>query len=1174
MNLKDSWGKRREFTQLFYGVDWDATAIIISNPGLAREGIVLDPRNNKWRFGLEDTDLSVVKWKRFHKGRRSHVGAFMALPILMLQVASVAATGETTAFILPPEFQDFEGVFSVEEAGKLASHYTTDHAIDIGDQTPPYGPLYNLSARELEVLRRYLVEAEAKGWIRPSTSPAGAPVLFVPKKDGGLRLCVDYRGLNKITRKNRYPLPLISETLDRLSGAKIFTKLDLKDAYHRIRIREGDEWKTAFRTRYGHFEYLVMPFGLTNAPATFQSYINQALSGLVDIFCVVYLDDILIYSQTREEHTLHVRRVLERLKKWSLYANPKKCVFYTDRVEFLGFIVSREGVAMDPSRVSAISEWPIPKSYHDVQVFLGFANFYRRFIENYSKLAGPLTSLLKGSKKGRKTGPFEWTDNAQHAFHCLRTAFTTAPILRHFEPELPIRVETDASKFAAAAILSQLHDPGNWHPVAFWSRKLTSAEAGYPTYDQELLAIVFAFKHWRHYLEASATPVEVLTDHNNLQGFMGVKELSGRQSRWALYLAAFDFYIKHRAGKLNPADAPSRRPDYAEAEVAVNNMLPTLQKKLGLTEAPLRAVIGAVRDLQLSCWHLRPLRLRNPQTQGSILSGEGEMPSPQCRGVTPFVFNPAAGTAGREQLVPRSVACAATQSETAYDPPSSSLVLLLRVCQSHDEEGKKRRLAMRENAERGDRAGATEAWSEDSEGLLRYNGRAYVPAEESVRKELLRRHHDDGMAGHLGVKKTQGLLERKFYWPGLPLDVKRYVKTCGVCQRNKAPRHRPYGELQSLPVPAGPWQELTMDFIVGLPPSKRYGGVYDAILVVVDRYTKMSRYIPTTKDVTAVRMADLLFDEAFCRYGVPKGIVSDRARIITGEYWGEICYQLKIKRRLSTAFHPQTDGQTERQNQTLEQYLRNFCTKEQDNWAGLLPLAEFAYNNAPHASTKQSPFYSLYGYHPALNCDITEREQSVPAAIERVKHFQQIRGELENHLHHASETQAKAYNQKHTPKNFSVGDLVLVSTKNWKLAVPNRKLAAKFAGPFRVIEPIGTQAYRLQLPSITKVHNVFHVSLLEPYYGRGKDESSSLPLPELANGEPEWEVEEILDERIRKGNTQFLVKWVGFPSDYNQWLPKEDLENAPERVQTFQRNKTYKKKKQRKKRELADYKNT
>jgi RNase H-like domain found in reverse transcriptase/Reverse transcriptase (RNA-dependent DNA polymerase) len=469
---------------------------------------------------------------------------------------------------LRQEGSDFSETFDPDKASELPDLGGVEHAIET-DGPVPYGPLYNLSEIQLEALRLYLQDAIRKRWIRPSTSPAGAPILFVPKKDGGLRLCVDYRGLNKVTIKNRHPLPLIDETLDRLVGAQVFTKLDLKDAYHRVRIREGHEWKTAFRTRYGHFEYLVMPFGLANAPATFQAYINTALAGLLDRFVVVYLDDILIYSKNIEEHHDHVRQVLTRLRKNNLFCKLSKCEFDVPEVEFLGFIVGIEGVRADPERIRSIVEWPEPESFYNVQAFLGFANFYRRFIHRYSHVTIGLTELLKGMEKGRKSGPFEMTTAARESFKTLKTAFTTTPVLVHFDPSKKIRVETDASKFAIAGTISQQTDAGDgtkkhWHPVAFWSRKLTGAERNYSTHDGELLAIVQAFKNWRHYLEGSRFTIEVITDHNNLRYFMETKYLESRQARWAMYLATYDFEIIYRKGTSNPADGPSRRPDYED----------------------------------------------------------------------------------------------------------------------------------------------------------------------------------------------------------------------------------------------------------------------------------------------------------------------------------------------------------------------------------------------------------------------------------------------------------------------------------------------------------------------------------------------------------------------------------------------------------------------------------
>lgn len=321
---------------------------------------------------------------------------------------------------LPSEYQDYADVFDEQKAGELPPLGGRTHGIDVlPGREPPYGPLYSLAAEELRVLREYLDNALRQGWIRRSTSPAGAPILFVPKKGGKLRLCVDYRGLNEVTVKNRAPLPLINEVLDRLGEAAIMTKLDLKDAYHRLRIREGDEWKTAFRCKYGHFEYLVMPFGLANAPATFQSYINDVLRPLVDTICVVYLDDILIYSRDPAEHSYHVRQVLQRLREAGLFANLKKCEFHTTRVSFLGFVVSSEGIQMERERVEAVATWPEPRSVKEVQTFLGFAGFYRRFIKNYSKITAPLTELTRKDY----AASFQMSRAARVAFRLLRERF-------------------------------------------------------------------------------------------------------------------------------------------------------------------------------------------------------------------------------------------------------------------------------------------------------------------------------------------------------------------------------------------------------------------------------------------------------------------------------------------------------------------------------------------------------------------------------------------------------------------------------------------------------------------------------------------------------------------------------------------------------------------------------
>ncbi|MGB2685899.1 MAG: pol polyprotein, partial [Olleya sp.] len=457
---------------------------------------------------------------------------------------------------IPVEYQEYRKLFQ-EEAGldALPKHQAWDHEIPIvPGKVPTTGPLYSMSKKELDALRGYIDENLEKGFIRESTSPAGSPVLFVQKKDGSLRLCVDYRKLNDITIKDCYALPLINELQDRFQGATVFTKLDLRGAYNLIRIKEGEEWKTAFRTRYGLFEYTVMPFGLTNAPASMQRLMNNTLHEYLDVFVIVYLDDILIYSKSEQEHVKHVKMVFEKLSQRNLLLKPEKCEFHRKEVEFLGYLVGIDGIRMDEAKVAAVLQWPTPTTVKEVQAFLGFANFYRRFIRDFSKITKPLTELT------RKDTVFKWDEPAAEAFEELKKTFTSAPVLAMFDPEQKIVLETDASDYAIGACLSQPGVDGKLRPVAYYSRKLSPAELSYDVYNKEMLAIVVAFEQWRVYLEGSKHTVQVWTDHKNLIYWTTTKMLTRRQVRWTETLAAYNFQIAYRKGSENArADALSRR---------------------------------------------------------------------------------------------------------------------------------------------------------------------------------------------------------------------------------------------------------------------------------------------------------------------------------------------------------------------------------------------------------------------------------------------------------------------------------------------------------------------------------------------------------------------------------------------------------------------------------------
>jgi len=471
-----------------------------------------------------------------------------------------------------PVVRDFSDVFPEDLCG-LPPEREIEFSIDL---IPGVGPIsiapYRMSSVELVELKKQVEDLLAKQFVRPSVSPWGAPVLLVKKKDGTMRLCVDYRQLNKVTIKNKYPLPRIDDLMDQLVGACVFSKIDLRSGYHQIRVKPEDIPKTAFRTRYGHYEYLVMPFGVTNAPGVFMNYMNKVFHPYLDNFVVVFIDDILVYSKTREEHEEHLRIVLKTLRDRQLYAKLSKCEFWLSEVSFLGHVVSQGGIAVDPSKIAAVLEWESPKSVSEIRSFLGLAGYYRRFIEGFSKIALPLTKLT------RKGVVFVWDDQCEHSFQTLKEKLTTTPVLVLPNPKEPFVVYCDASKMGLGGVLMQ-----NGQVVAYASRQLKIHERNYPTHDLELAAVVFVLKIWRHYLYGSK--FEVFSDHKSLKYLFSQKELNMRQRRWLEFLKDYDFELSYHPGKANVvADALSRKSLHVSA---------LMVRELDLLEQ--------FRDLSLAC---------------------------------------------------------------------------------------------------------------------------------------------------------------------------------------------------------------------------------------------------------------------------------------------------------------------------------------------------------------------------------------------------------------------------------------------------------------------------------------------------------------------------------------------------------------------------------------------
>ena len=402
---------------------------------------------------------------------------------------------------------------------------------------------------------------------------------------------------NKITVKNHHLLSLISETLNRFSKVKQFTKLDLKNVYHHLRIQCEDEWKMMFRTHYDHFKYMIMSFNLINTSVIFQTYINKILTELLNDFYVIYLNDILIFFIKKTDHINYMKQILERLRKFKLYASLKKCEFFITKVNFLKFIIFIESVSMNSSKVDIIKTWFRSKMYWKIQVFLKFINFYRRFIHHYFQIAKSLTELLKDNVKDVKMSSFVWLNEVKQAFNQLRDVFMRTSILRHFDSEQHIHIEIDAFNYAVASILFQSNDEDQWHLIAFWFRMMINIERNYEIHDQKLLIIVAMFKHWQHYVKDNYHTVKVLTDHNNFMNFMNVWKLNEKQVRWIIRLMICNFEIAHRSEKTNSINVLSRWSDYKNENISANHLLLTLQRKLTKIESLNSFIFIVIREL-------------------------------------------------------------------------------------------------------------------------------------------------------------------------------------------------------------------------------------------------------------------------------------------------------------------------------------------------------------------------------------------------------------------------------------------------------------------------------------------------------------------------------------------------------------------------------------------------
>lgn len=861
------------------------------------------------------------------------------------------------------------------------------HRIHTGDASPIHRRPYRVSAPERAVIQQEVEKMLGKGIIEPSCSPWASPVVLVKKKDNSWRFCVDYRHLNQITKKDVYPLPRIDDALDCLHGARYFSSIDLRSGYWQIAVDDQDREKTAFVTPDGLYQFKVMPFGLCNAPATFERMMDSLLRGIKWSICLCYLDDVIVFSTTFENHLTRLSTVLDVFRRARLQLNSSKCRFGHRQICVLGHLVDAAGVQPDPDKVRAVSQFPTPRSAKDVRSFLGLCSYFRRFVQNFAEVARPLTGLLK------KDVVFTWGRDQADAFSSLVAILTNPPVLAHFDPSASTDVRTDASGHGIGAVLAQ-QQHGLHRVVAYASRLLSPSEQNYSITERECLALVWAIAKFRPYLYGRH--FSVITDHHALCWLSSLKDPTGRLGRWALRLQEYSFSVFYKSGRLHQdADCLSRYP---------------VDPPDTLEDEPDTFVLAITDFVHIADEQRRDSSLR------PIIDG---LNSP-------------------------------------HPDPS------LRMFVLHNDT------------------------------LHRYNARPdgaelllVVPAH--LRSTVLRQLHDAPTAGHLGVSRTYDRIRRRFFWPGLYRSVRQYVAACDLCQRRKTPALLPAGSLQPLDIPDEPFFRVGLD-LLGPFPMSTTGNRWVAVATDYATRYAVTRALPTS---CATDVADFLLHDVILRHGAPRQLITDRGRCFLSKVVDDILRSCSTNHKFTTAYHPQTNGLTERLNRTLTDMLAMYVSEDHRDWDINLPFVTFAYNSSRHDTAGYSPFYLLFGYDPPLPMDTIlhpHADTSSAYARDALARADIARQVARDRLSASQVNQKCLYDRRHREVNFPPGSLVLLWFPSRRVGLCE-KLLSRYAGPYRVVRKVTNVTYEIaplnpKSASATIASDIVHVSRLKPYHSR------------------------------------------------------------------------------------------
>lgn len=956
--------------------------------------------------------------------------------------------------------------------------FTLEHAIDTGNHRPVYTTPYRRSPKDHETLTMETAKLLQAEQIEPSTSPWCSPVVLIRKKDGGTRFCVDYRKLNEATVKDSFPLPRIDDIFDQLSQSTYFTKLDFKNGYFQIPLAPDDRPKTAFSTRDNHYQFTVLPQGVKNGPPTFQRIVNQILGPARWKYCLAYIDDVLIFSKTLEDHINHLTEILRLLHSFNFRLSVHKCTFISTHIDFLGHHIHNGQIRPLQATIRGLMETPVPSTPAELFRFVKAAEYYRKFIPNFSRIAGPLYKYAPSSRQpsdSKVSGPFKLSSEEQSAFDELKHLLTTDLVLQLPNFDLPFKIQTDASKLGVGAVLLQPY-PEGYRPVCYLSKKLSPSQQRWPTIEQECFAVISAIEQWHHYLHGRQFIVE--SDHQPLESFTKKPQLNDKCERWRLKLQSYDFTVHHIKGASNTMpDYLSRSPVDPPSDDLLHDDMPTFTTTGTQTtddflpDSPILSSVNVVTT-RSRARHAAPLNLDQ-----STISVPDPPPLPSIVSLPDPPPIPSTISVPDSPLIPPT------------DIPSSQIDDL-RINYDGDLAVLKDAQQLDSNIQHIIRHIDTSPYSNSyllTDGLLMHHGPHSKPVPcvpaGSIRSDILKIYHDTAANGaHFGRDKTLRKIQSRYYWNTLSSDVTDYVKSCLRCNQNNPIRHKPAGHLRSIEPPEGVWQLLAMDFHGPISPTSRRGNKYIISLTDV-----LSKFVITkaVRDCTADTAARFLQEDVICKYGTPRCILTDNGTHFTAHMMEKLFQRLGIIHLYCTPYHPQTNGQIERFNSTMDSKIASLSNQSRTDWDDQLPYVTFNYNTSHHATTQLPPFELMYGRTPVLPCDPQHPMVSLQIDPHHSHQLQQHISSLTEHARHniisAQRTSKARFDQHRPDPTYQINDLVLIKTIQHR-----HKFDVRHEGPYRILQRLAHKTYivqHVQLPHLTRQVTVdaiiplFHRSL-------------------------------------------------------------------------------------------------